>query len=269
MEKIKLNSFITRTLTALILIPVVIAALYFSYPWLLILALIFGAMFAWEWAHMVPSDKPEVYGIIYAVSVAAAILLMSWGAVALFVLGAMLLTAYKARHEEHRFLLVLGVPYIAVGIGSVVWLYFEAGMLLTLWFLIVVWSVDIGGYVVGCNLKGPKLAPKISPNKTWSGLFGGVLFAVLASMVFFKLCSYLNDGVALGYQAYFMTFAAIIAIIAQIGDLVESSIKRHLGLKDSSCLIPGHGGVFDRIDGLIFAAPIVLIVFNMLISFSY
>lgn len=110
-------------------------------------------------------------------------------AVAAVVAGASLLVWFKARGEERRNLLTLGVPYISVGIGSLIWLFGTVGFVTTLWFLIMVWCVDIGGYVVGCNLKGPKLAPKISPNKTWSGLIGGVVFSVAASVVFSHLFS--------------------------------------------------------------------------------
>jgi len=153
-----------------------------------------------------------------------------------------LLVRFKAANENHRRLLTLGVPYITLGIGSLIWLFNMAGALTTLWFILVIWSVDTGGYLVGCNLKGPKLAPKISPNKTWSGLLGGMVFAAAVSVAY----SYW-----LGSREAYVAFALlgmIIAVVEQIGDLVESSIKRYLGLKDSSNLIPGHGGIFDRID---------------------
>ena len=152
--------------------------------------------------------------------------------------------------------MTLGVPYISVGIGSLIWLFGTVGFVTTLWFLIMVWCVDIGGYVVGCNLKGPKLAPKISPNKTWSGLIGGVVFSVAASVVFSHLFSLHANAL------FYAVFGGVIAVIAQIGDLVESYIKRSIGIKDSSNLIPGHGGVFDRVDGLIFTAPLVALWFK-------
>ena len=120
---------------------------------------------------------------------------------------------------------------------------------------------DIGGYVFGCSLKGPKLAPKISPNKTWAGLLGGIFLAVVIS---YGICWYFDAGAVV--NAY-ITMAAALAVIAQIGDLIESAIKRHLGLKDSSNIIPGHGGIFDRVDGLIFAAPFALLILRNLVLF--
>ena len=139
---------------------------------------------------------------------------------------------------------------------------------MTLWFILMVWSVDIGGYAVGPIFKGPKLAPKISPNKTWSGLIGGVILAIAVSFIYMWFTGNLFDlPMPMKTQLKFAQLGAAVAFIAQIGDLVESAIKRHLNIKDSSSLIPGHGGVFDRIDGLIFVAPIVYCYFN-LVSFE-
>ena len=181
----------------------------------------------------------------------------------------------KAKEEQHRKLLTLGVPYISIGVGALYWIYYlfdtfgsipgeKGSFVMTLWFMLMVWGVDIGGYIVGSSLKGPKLAPKISPNKTWSGLVGGVVLAVAVSFIYmFTVKNIFNLPMPLSEQLKFAQLGAMIAIVAQIGDLAESAIKRHLGVKDSSSLIPGHGGVFDRIDGLIFAAPIVYCYFTL------
>lgn len=256
MEKPKKSSIVKRMITALILAPLTIAVIYAGAPWINVFALVFGSMLAWEWAHMVPNKNSSVYSIIYTAALASSILLYSPLAIALVIVGAAVLVWVKAQGERHRNLLTLGVLYISIGIGSLIWLFNVVGFVTTLWFVLMVWFVDIGGYVVGCNLKGPKLAPKISPNKTWSGLIGGVLFSVVASILFsFIFGSHSN-------YIFYAVFGGIIAVIAQIGDLVESYIKRSLGIKDSSNLIPGHGGVFDRVDGLIFAAPLVVLWFK-------
>ena len=103
---------------------------------------------------------------------------------------------------------------------------------------------------------------KISPNKTWSGLIGGIILAVAVSELYFKIFAhYRIIRIDHSTEVIFAVLGAIIALVSQIGDLIESAIKRHLKIKDSSALIPGHGGVFDRIDGLIFAAPFVYWVF--------
>jgi len=117
-----------------------------------------------------------------------------------------------------------------------------------------VWSTDIGGYVAGRTIGGPKLAPRISPNKTWSGfagaIVGAVIFGGLVALLFGAEMPLLAGA-----------FAGVLAIVAQMGDLFESAIKRKFGVKDSGRLIPGHGGMLDRVDGLIAAAP-VLAVFH-------
>lgn len=262
MAKSNKSSIIKRIITALILVPVTIGVLYSGFPYVQILALIAGGMMAWEWANMVPNKGTGVYGIAYAISVAAAIMFHSFLGTAVVILGAALLVWLKAKGEERRNLLTLGVLYISIGVGSIVWLYAQVGFLDSLWFLLMVWSVDTGGYVVGCNLKGPKLAPKISPNKTWSGLIGGVTLAVLVSIAF----SYAFSGHE--HVVFYAVLGGIVAVVAQIGDLVESYIKRSLGVKDSSNLIPGHGGMFDRVDGLIFAAPLVFLLFKYGVAFN-
>ncbi|MBQ8661980.1 MAG: phosphatidate cytidylyltransferase [Alphaproteobacteria bacterium] len=256
MEKTKLGSLLKRIVTSLILAPTVIGCLYVGYPLIQLLVFLAGAMLAWEWSRMVPNSRGAFYTALYTFVVGVAVLLGSWFAFFLSLFVGMVLAFVKSKGETRRKLLILGVPYISVGLGAIVWLYELVGFAVTLWFVLVIWAVDVGGYVVGCNLKGPKLAPKISPNKTWSGLIGGMLFSVGISTA---VCWYVG---ALPHALYYGMLAAMIALIAQIGDLVESAIKRSLNLKDSSDLIPGHGGVFDRVDGLIFAAPIVYIFFR-------
>lgn len=252
MEKSKTSSIVKRIVTALVLVPVTVGVLYAGYPYVQVMALVFGGMMAWEWSNMVPNKGNGTYGIVYALTVAAAIFATSPWAVAAVVAGSAVLVWIKTRGEFRRHLLTLGVLYISIGIGSLVWLYGQVGFLDTMWFLLMVWGVDTGGYVVGSTLKGPKLAPKISPNKTWSGLLGGMAFSGLVCW-----------GYAFLFGADDWRFAvagALLAVIEQVGDLIESAIKRHLGIKDSSSLIPGHGGVFDRIDGMIFTAPFVYLI---------
>ena len=258
-EKSKLGSFFKRVATSLVLIPLVIACVILGYPTIFLLALLGGALLSWEWSTMVSNSRPTFYAMCYFFVTVAAILLKPIIVPAFVMIVAFTVAFCKSKGETNRKLLLLGIPYIACGIGSIVSIYTYYGPYIVLWFMFVVWGVDIGGYFVGTTVKGPKLAPKISPNKTWSGLLGGVLLAVLVSygvMLFFKVNSQVS--------VYYLVLAGILAVIAQVGDLVESYIKRRLGVKDSSNLIPGHGGIFDRIDGLIFAAPFAYLMLSNL-----
>jgi len=260
----KLSSLQKRVLAALVMLPVVVGALWSGYPYVDILTLLVGVLLSYEWAHMVPSKQPMTYFGVYVFALSCSIFLLSSQAIMMVILLASVFVYMRARKENEMFLLVLGVPYISIGVASMMWLYHNIApyapfnFYMTLWFLLSVWSMDVGAYIVGTNLKGPKLAPSISPNKTWSGLIGGIVLAIAVSEFYFYFLE--KSGVVVSnvhVEVFFAIFSGLVAAVSQIGDLIESAIKRHLGVKDSSNLIPGHGGVFDRVDGLIFAAPFV------------
>ncbi len=279
MEKTNLTSLQKRVLTSLVMIPIAIGALRSGHPYVDILIFIVGSMLSWEWANMVPNKRQSTYAVSYIFALGCSLIVFDRTALFFALLLATVFVFFKTKDEEQRYLLTLGVPYISIGVGALYWMYFlfdafgsipgeKGSFVMTLWFILMVWGVDIGGYVVGSTLKGPKLAPKISPNKTWSGLIGGVILAVAVSIIYMHAVKNIYEiSLPTSEQFKFAQLGALVAVVAQIGDLVESSIKRYLGVKDSSSLIPGHGGVFDRIDGLIFAAPIIYCYFS-LVSFK-
>ncbi len=139
--------------------------------------------------------------------------------------------------------LAAGVPYLGLGVVALLWLRAgpESGRLAVLFVLLVVWASDIGAYATGRLLGGPLLAPAISPGKTWAGALGGLAAATAVGF------ATLHPASAL--------LAAGLGTAAQAGDLMESAMKRGFGVKDSGWLIPGHGGLLDRLDGLLTAAP--------------
>lgn len=260
MEKSKLNSFFKRLATSLILVPAVVYCIIARYPAFELLILFGAVLMSWEWANMMPNKRPSFYALCYFFISVTALVLGSFGALFFSMAVALILAFYKSKDEKHRWLLLLGIPYISIGLGAIGEMSNLYGSQMVLWYIFLIWGVDVGGYIFGCTIKGPKLAPKISPNKTWAGLIGGMF---LASIVSFAACWYFDVRDANALTIY--TFmAAVLAVIAQIGDLIESAIKRHLGLKDSSDMIPGHGGIFDRIDGLIFAAPFAVLMLKNL-----
>lgn len=147
-----------------------------------------------------------------------------------------------------------GVLYIGLAAVSLQMLR-SAGahpLWLVLILFIAIWATDTGALITGSLIGGPKLAPRLSPNKTWAGFIGGVACAVIASCM---LAALLSSGLARA-----AIFAAIIAVAAHLGDLFESLMKRRSGRKDSGGLIPGHGGVLDRIDSALFAAPVAAVL---------
>jgi phosphatidate cytidylyltransferase len=139
-----------------------------------------------------------------------------------------------------------GFVYAALAALALLWIRERAdnadGLRLVLWVFIVVWSVDIGAYFTGRAIGGPKLAPSISPGKTWAGFYGGVAAATLLGAAW---------ALYTGLHLMLLLLAPLFAAAAQGGDLFESWIKRRAGVKDSGRWLPGHGGVFDRLDGLL------------------
>lgn len=156
--------------------------------------------------------------------------------------------------------MALGVLYVAVSVWALWRLRLdpEWGEMTVFWLLVVVWGADTGGYVFGMSLRGPKLAPSISPNKTWSGFFGGTLLGALAG---WGMVSYFRPEVGLDMASIgIIAFSATMAVVSQIGDLLESWVKRRFDVKDSGAIIPGHGGLFDRVDGLVATAIVVALI---------
>lgn len=131
----------------------------------------------------------------------------------------------------------------------------EAGLSALMLILFVVWATDIGGYIAGRSIGGPKLWPRVSPNKTWAGAIGGFAASLVVAFGFaaFKLAG----------TAPLLTLGALLSIAAQFGDLFKSGVKRRFGVKDSGRIIPGHGGLLDRLDGFV-AAIVLAAIFGLL-----
>lgn len=219
-------------------------------PFAALVALL-AAGLIWEWAGITLDDRAaaaRLYGMLAlpAVSVAAAAAGVAWGALLLFLAGAGSLPFFAPR----RF--ASGLFYIGCAVIALLWLRGRpaSGRMEMFFLLFVVWATDSGAYLAGRLIGGPKLAPRLSPSKTWAGLGGGVGAAFLIGVLFAMGAGGVSAGVL---RAGFL--AAGLALVAQAGDLAESALKRRFGRKDSGTLIPGHGGLLDRLDGLLAAAP--------------
>jgi phosphatidate cytidylyltransferase len=152
--------------------------------------------------------------------------------------------------------LAFGVPYLGLGAVALVWLRQApvSGGANVIGLLLVVWASDIGAYLTGRAIGGPRLAPSISPGKTWSGAAGGLLAAAAVGLA---AAAFLGEETATWPLMPFRpaAFALFIGVVSQAGDLFESQLKRHFGVKDSGSMIPGHGGLLDRLDAMLTAAP--------------
>lgn len=252
-----------RALSATILIPAVLAAVWYGGgPFLLLLAISVGLM-AVEWSKMSAPNAPAEVAVTITVAVLASVFAAYIGqypSAWLIMIGGGIVAAIASRHKAERAIDAgYGVFYIAPACIAMTWLRNTAvegfswtpgvGVSWTILMFAIVWAADIGAYAVGNLLKGPKLWPRISPNKTWSGFVGGLVIAGLAALGI----SHLFDAIDLSLGASFVV-GLLGGFATMAGDLWESVLKRRFGVKDSGDLIPGHGGLLDRVDGLMFAA---------------
>lgn len=241
-----------RILSSLVLGPVALAAAWVGGWAFAALAALAAALLAWEWARLCLGGFGPAGAVLAAMGIAAALLAMraplaAFAAIALAMPLAPLLDKSAGRALAWT---VLGCAYIGVPVVAAVWLS-GLGRQSLLWLLLTVWATDIGAYAAGRLIGGPRLAPRISPNKTWAGLAGG---AALAAGVGWAASALAH------LPAELIWISPLLALVAQAGDLAESALKRHFGVKDTSRLIPGHGGLLDRLDGMLAAAPVAAAV---------
>lgn len=196
-------------------------------------------------------------------------------AIGVYVEWAMLSWALARQVGSKALWLIWGLIYIGIGAGTLAWIRDGLdGMGLTIAVIGAVVATDIGGYFVGRTIGGPRIAPSISPSKTWAGLGGGVFLAAVWMIVFSNF--YTPDApletavVDLREPALMAFIGILVAILSQTGDFGQSWMKRKAGVKDSSHLLPGHGGLFDRVDGLIAVmfcyglVPVMILLYALL-----
>lgn len=244
----------TRLGVAFILIGLAFAALYSGGLGFWAVVSVAGVLMMGEWALLAGASPQGKRLAQYAVSVPLAAmapgLAAGPGFLALgLIIGAFFFLMIVTRGAQ----LALGAFYVCLPILALVLIREqpEQGLLLTFWAMALVWACDSAAYFTGRALGGPKLAPAISPNKTWAGFLGGVAGATLFAFVLVWL---FDLPVALAWAT------PALGALSQLGDLFESHLKRCAGVKDSGNLLPGHGGVLDRLDGLVAAAPVAALL---------
>lgn len=249
------REFILRLISAIVLAAVALGLTWAGvWPFVLLIG-VCTSILVWEWSGIIGKGSRGSETIVHGALLIAAIVVTGLGrpvaGLGVLAAGAIALAifSYNRANGSTALLPAAGVFYFGLPAIALVFLRADPSLgLLAIFFLfIIVWSEDSAAYIFGRLIKGPKLAPSISPGKTWSGAFAGIAFPALIA---FGVASRTGQTSA----ASLALVAAFLAFAAQIGDLAESAIKRTFGIKDSSNLIPGHGGLLDRVDGLVFAA---------------
>jgi phosphatidate cytidylyltransferase len=252
------RNFLTRVMAALVLAPLAIAAAYVGgWLWAALVTLATVGLYV-EWLTVVGEARRVRVVVAGAVALALAGFCLAVGhvdaALLVLVLG---LAAVALLASERRIWVATGFGYAAAAEMASVLVRLDPiyGFAALMLVLLVVWVTDIGGYFAGRGIGGPKLWPRVSPKKTWAGAIGG--FA--ASL-----------AVAGGFAAFdlsktgpLLLLSAMLSMASQLGDLFESAVKRRFGVKDSSHIIPGHGGLLDRLDGFV-AAVVLAAIFGLL-----
>jgi phosphatidate cytidylyltransferase len=263
------KNFARRAVSAAVLAPLAIGSVWLG-GWLFLLVLaVATALLAIEWGAMSAPKSPLKVSVAIMTGTLAALFAayfehyyLAWILVAVAALVAGLVARGAAERPEDA---AYGVVYLAPAIVALWWLRDDSdhGRGWTTLLLAVTWASDIGAFAIGSWLKGPKLWPRLSPKKTWSGFAGGLAFAVLAAVCirYISTLKEVDEHVTVLIAAG-VGLAGGLATMA--GDLWESMLKRRFGVKDSGDLIPGHGGLLDRVDGLIFAIMVVAAIHLLL-----
>jgi phosphatidate cytidylyltransferase len=246
-----------RVCSALVLVPLALATAYLG-DWPFAVFWGVAAMgVLWEWTSLVAGTDRRFVLMTGAASLALALALVVSGLPlpAVIVLAIGTLAAASLAPAERRLWIAGGIPYAgALGLAPIVLRSDrEDGFLAVIFLFAVVWTTDIAAYFIGRAAGGPKLLPQVSPNKTWSGAIGGTLAAVVVALALAKTA-------ALAGLFAIAMLAIVLSVSAQAGDVFESFLKRRFGAKDSSHLIPGHGGLMDRLDGFVTASVVAALI---------
>lgn len=256
------SDFKTRLLSALVLAPIVIFLAWLGGFWFITLMIVVAGIMYWEWTTItvraIDIRRDVLAGILLLALIFSLIIMPSILPIlisfALIILGALVVIVCKEK---------IGWNIAGLGVASSLALsliYIRTssdashGLYLLIFLCFSVWAADIFAYLVGRTVGGPKLMPKISPKKTWSGFIGGVIGAIVTGSIVAHY--FVPDKIIV-----FSFIALFVALAAQLGDLIESAIKRHFDVKNSSNLIPGHGGILDRVDGLTLSACVFVVIY--------
>ncbi|GGE42268.1 phosphatidate cytidylyltransferase [Actibacterium pelagium] len=238
-----------RMISGLAMAVVGLGLVWAGGPWFAMLAAFVSGVMLWELSRMVAPEKVRAAWQIGVLGAASVLLANSIPYGAVLLLAPLIYGAYLLQRWLVLFV-AFGIAILAAGYGLIEFRN-EHGMVWIVWLMLVVIATDIFGYFAGRFIGGPKFWPAVSPKKTWSGIVAGWLAAIAIGFIF---RTFTNAGVDLPWVSMLLSMAS------QAGDFAESGLKRKMGVKDSSNLLPGHGGLFDRFDGMLGAVLFMLIV---------
>jgi phosphatidate cytidylyltransferase len=252
------RNLLMRVIVAAVLAPLAIGIAYVGGVfWIALVTLaVIGLYVEWLMVIGLARDMRVVACGVVALAIAGICLAMGRIEIALVILGiGLLATALIA--PERRNWVAAGFLYAAAAQTASILVRFDAakGFVALMFVLLVVWVTDSGGYFAGRGIGGPKLWPRVSPKKTWAGAIGGFAAGLIVAACFAAL--------DLGRTGPLLLLSGMLSIVSQLGDIFESAVKRRFGVKDSSHVIPGHGGLLDRLDGFV-AAIVVAAIFGFL-----
>ncbi len=245
--------FWVRLMTSAVLAPIALGAVYIGFPAFQVVVALTAAAVLWEFTQIVEKAGPTVRTGLAIAATVVVVALASFNfllaCLTAFAIWAYLFVSDGSERRLTNSSTQAGLICAALPSVCLILVHSSGGASTVFWLLAVVWGTDIGAYAFGRLIGGPRLAPGISPNKTWSGALGGIICAVLAVVLANTLTDF-EVGVLV------ITATVCFSVAAQLGDLAESRFKRRHGVKDSGTWVPGHGGVMDRVDGLWTTAPL-------------
>ena len=253
------RNLLIRVIVALVLAPTAIAMAYAGgWLWTALVTLAAIGLYV-EWLAIVGKARSTRVVVVGAAALAIAGLCLALGRIEASLVVLMLgLVAVGAVTPERRIWAIAGFGYAAVAELASVLLRLDPkmGFAALMFVFLVVWVTDIGGYFAGRSIGGPKLWPRVSPKKTWAGALGGFVASLVVAAGFAALDPNKADPQLMLKMTSLLLLGAILSIASQLGDLFESAVKRRFGVKDSSHIIPGHGGLLDRLDGFVAAVAL-------------
>ncbi|MGW8207141.1 MAG: phosphatidate cytidylyltransferase [Hyphomicrobiaceae bacterium] len=251
-----------RLIAGAVMAAVALALAYAGPKPFALLVIAVALIMCWEWGRVVRGEEFGLAFVVHAgtiivAGVLAAVGLPALGGVAVAIGGIILLVMPLGPRQAMS---AAGVAYVGFPTVAMLWLRADAslGFVAILFIFAIVWGSDIGAFVAGRTIGGPKLWPRVSPNKTWAGFLGALTAGLVSGLIFAQVVPGASSLV-LG------TNGVLLAFVAQMGDLAESALKRQFGIKDSSAIIPGHGGVMDRADSTV-AVSVAVSILALLVN---